>query len=153
MRPTTILLLGLSISMPLTSTFVRAQAATGAGEKAPASASAPAAATEAEKPKIPGAELARPGGGFLGVELRGAALHVTFYDKDKKPAAADAKSISARWRDGGARFVVMLPSSERTLSSAALFRRPYIYTVQLALIGENGEVMENHSVEAAAAAE
>ena len=147
MRPTTILLLGLSIS--LTSTFARAQTPAGTQEKTPAAATPAvpaAAATEAEKPKIPGVELARPGGGFLGVELRGAALHVTFYDKDKKPTAADAKSISARWRDGGARFIVMLPSSEGTLTSAAAFRRPYIYSVQLALIGENGEVTENHWV-------
>ncbi|MCU0792040.1 MAG: hypothetical protein MUE42_04150 [Opitutaceae bacterium] len=96
--------------------------------------------------KIPGLEIARPGGGFLGVRTEGVTLRVTFYDKDKKKIPADAARITARWRDGRPRFAVLLPSEPATMSSPGVFQRPFNYIVYLAVVGPDDSVLETHSL-------
>lgn len=104
------------------------------------------AAEKEEAPKIPGVEIARPGGGFLGLRTEGVTLRVTFYDKDKKKIPADAVRISARWRDGKPRLAVLVPSAPDTLSSPGVFQRPFNYLVFLTVIGPDDAVIESHSL-------
>ncbi|MEO0054063.1 MAG: hypothetical protein RLZZ50_10 [Verrucomicrobiota bacterium] len=105
---------------------------------------APAVAPEAEG-KIEGLALARPDGRFLGVEVEGVRLKVTFYDKEKKKQPADAVRITARWSDKKPRLAVLLPSSPETLASPPVLHRPFGYIVRLALVGANDQVMETYA--------
>ena len=116
---------------------------------APVKPAAPAPAAPAEKKEeatIPGVTLTRPDGRFLGVETEGVTMKVTFYDAEKKPQAADAIRISARWTDTQPRFTVLLPSSPGTLVSPGVLKRPFNYTVYLALVGADDKVIETHSL-------
>lgn len=103
---------------------------------------APAAAAEAE---IEGLAIARPDGRFLGVEVEGVRLKVTFYDREKKRQPADAARITARWSDTQPRMTVLLPASPETLASPPALRRPFGYIVRLALVGADDQVKETHA--------
>ncbi len=109
-----------------------------------APAAAPVAAPEAEG-KIEGLALTRPDGRFLGVEVEGVRLKVTFYDKEKKKQPADAIRITARWSDTQPRLAVLLPASPETLVSPPALRRPFSYVVRLALVGADEQVLESHA--------
>lgn len=115
-------------------------------QTAPSAATAAPAAEEAEEPKIAGVTLKRPDGRFLGVETEGVVMKITFYDAEKKPEAADAIRISARWTDSRPRFTVLLPASAETLVSPGVLNRPFSYIVYLALVGADEKVMETHSL-------
>ena len=113
---------------------------------APAPAASAAADKKEEEPKIPGVVLNRAGGRFLGVETEGVRLKVTFYNQEKKKEPADAIRISARWTDTQPRFTVLVPADAETLASPGVLKRPFNYTVYLALVGADEKVMETYSL-------
>jgi hypothetical protein len=120
-----------------------------ADSTAPASPAKPAPAApaaEEEIGKIEGIEIARANGGFLGVKTEGATLKVTFYDEKKKPVAADAVRISARWHFNEPKRTVLLPSSPETLSSPSVISRPFNYIIYLVLVGADEKPIESHSL-------
>ncbi|MBC8010030.1 MAG: hypothetical protein H7067_08030 [Burkholderiales bacterium] len=106
---------------------------------------APAVAAE-EIAKIEGIEIARSGGGFLGIKTEGVVLKVTFYDEKKKPVAADAVRIAARWQDSRQRRTVLLPATPETLVSPSVISRPFNYIIYLVLIGPDEKEIETHSL-------
>jgi hypothetical protein len=95
---------------------------------------------------IQGMVLTRPAGDFLGVELDGIALKVTFYDAKKKKTPADAVRIAARWASKVRSDTVLLPISPETLISPAVLRPPQNYIVTIVLIGANDQVLDQHRV-------
>ena len=104
-----------------------------------------AVAAEEEIGKIEGIEVARPGGGFLGLLVEGVTVKITFYDDKKKPVVADAVRISARWHDTKPRKAVLLPSTPETLVSPGVFPRRHTYIVFFTLIGPDDQVIESFS--------
>jgi hypothetical protein len=96
--------------------------------------------TEEPAGTISGIAIARPQGGWLGVELRGHTFRLTFYDARKKPVAADATSAVLRWP------VRYQPNDERTqlvptddpavLASAYWVKGPLVFKLHLALLVE-----------------
>lgn len=108
------------------------------------------AATDPKKetiPAIPGLTLTRGDGRFLGVEMQGVQMKVTFYDAKKKKVAADAVRISAHWRDVGKdRNTVLLPGAPEVLISPAVLRKPHDYRVTLVLMGPDDTVLETFHV-------
>lgn len=109
-------------------------------------ADAAKAVAEEKIGKIEGIEIARKGGGFLGIKTEGVVLRVTFYDEKKKPVAADAVRIAARWKDSKPRNTVLLPVAPETLASPSVISRPFNYIIFLTLIGAEEKVIETHSL-------
>lgn len=134
-------------------------APTSAAPKAPATKAAPAKtpATKAVKPKeevlpkIPGTEIPRPNGMFLGLEVVDGNFKLTFYDKKKKPMAVDVTRATARWpnpRSPGDNRTV-LNGSGTALIGAKPVRPPFIFNVYLTLLkgeGDEAKAVENYTV-------
>lgn len=123
----------------------RGQAARPALPAAPA----PSAAAE-EEAKIEGHAISRANGHYLGVELDGLRLRVTFYGPDKKKETADASRIAVRWdhprQTGGFKNAVLTPESAEALASPGVFMPPHTYNVFLVLIGADEKPIENFVV-------
>lgn len=132
----------LGMTTPMIVTSLRAQ-----GRPRP-----PAAAEE--EPKVVGLEIARNGGGFLGVALEGLSLVVRFYDADKKPILAGAARAAIWWnpvnKAGVQRTVMTATPDLLALRSPAQLRPPYVFTVSVTLVREDGETIEQHMVDIAA---
>lgn len=122
--------------------------------KAPAAKAAPAKKTEKkeeELPKIPGTEIARANGNFLGLEVVDTKLKLTFYDAKKKPVAMDVTRATARWDNprapGNNRTV--LNGSGTSLVGAKPVVPPYTFIVYLTLLqgeGDDAKAVENYAV-------
>jgi hypothetical protein len=106
---------------------------------------------EEPPPKIPGVEIARPNGTFLGLEVVGGTFKLTFYDKKKKPMAIDVTRATARWQDPRA------PRANHTVlngSGTALIGQnpvvpPFTFNVYLTLLqgeGDGAKAVENYVV-------
>ena len=76
----------------------------------------PDAAKKEEQPKIEGMEVARSGGGFMGVAMVGLNFKISFYDDKKKPVQADVVRALMRWdpktKSGGWEQAVLSPTSD-----------------------------------------
>lgn len=112
---------------------------------------AQAAAAEEAPPEVEGIEITRPDGRFLGLTMDGLNLRLTFYDADKKPERVDVVRGTARWKPptgGGFERAVLNPADDGvSLRGNQVIRKPWIFTVQLALVDASGEVVETHQVE------
>jgi hypothetical protein len=116
---------------------------------------APVAKKEPKKeeplPKIPGMEIARANGTFLGLEVAGGNFKLTFYDK-KKPMAVDVTRATARWpnpRSPGDNRTV-LNGSGTALVGAKPVLPPYNFNVYLTLLqgeGEEAKAVETYVVQ------
>lgn len=121
----------------------------------PASGKAKAAKPEAKKeeelPKIPGVEIARANGTFLGLEVVGTNFKLTFYDKKKKAMAMDVTRATARWpnpRSPGDNRTV-LNGSGSVLVGARSVLPPYNFNVYLTLLqgeGDTAKAVESYVV-------
>lgn len=110
-------------------------------QAAPANAAAkaqPAAAKVEEPPKIEGMEVARAGGGFLGVAITGGTFKISFYDAKRKPAQADVARALLRWdpkyKQGSERVVLTLGADGKSLASAKTIRPPYAFKLFITLL-------------------
>ncbi|HKB57192.1 MAG TPA: hypothetical protein VKC51_06350 [Lacunisphaera sp.] len=108
---------------------------------------------EEPPPKIPGVEIARPNGTFLGLEVAGGNFKLTFYDKKKKPMAVDVTRGMARWPNkksattGDNRTV--LNGSGTFLVGAKPVVPPFAFNVYLTLLqgeGDEAKAVENYVV-------
>lgn len=104
-----------------------------------------------ELPKIPGMEIPRPNGTFLGLEVVGGNFKLTFYDKKKKAMSVDVTRATARWpnpRSPGDNRTV-LNGNGTALVGAKPVLPPFNFNVFLTLLkgeGEEAKAVENYTV-------
>ena len=107
----------------------------------------PAPAPAEEPATIPGIELPRKKGGFLGLTVEGPSLVLKFYDKDKKPAAPDVARASARWnpvnKTGEVRAVLNPGADAKFLVSPSVVQPPLVFKVYLTLLDAEGNAVES----------
>lgn len=125
-----------------------------AAPKAPAAKAAPAGKVEKKEaplPKIPGTEIARANGTFLGLEVVGGNFKLSFYDKKKKPMAVDVTRATARWpnpRSPGDNRTVLNGSGTALVGQKPVIP-PYTFNVFLTLLqgeGDEAKAVENYTV-------
>lgn len=105
----------------------------GAGKAAPGKAAGKAE----EKPKIDGQEVARAGGGFLGVQIANGTFKINFYDAEKKPTPPNVARAVLRWDAKykvGQERLVLNPGGENSLSNPKSIRPPYTFKLFIVLI-------------------
>ena len=101
---------------------------------------------------IPGVNIARADGTWLGLEVVDGQFKLSFYDKKKKPAAVDVTRATAVWPNPRA------PGDNRTVlnsnGSALVGQKPvippYTFVVRLTLLkgeGDSAVAVENYSVQ------
>ncbi len=104
-----------------------------------------------ELPKIPGMEIARPNGTFLGLEVVGGNFKLTFYDKKKKAMGVDVTRATARWpnpRSPGDNRTV-LNGNGTALVGAKPVLPPFNFNVFLTLLkgeGDEAKAVETYTV-------
>lgn len=117
-----------------------AQAGGGEAKKRAEAAKKSEPASKAEAPKIDGMEVARAGGGFLGVQIVGATFKISFYDAQKKPVAPDVARAALRWdpkyKVGKESVVLNLSEDQKSLSSPRNIRPPYQFKLFITLLKE-----------------
>jgi len=107
-------------------------------------------AADEEEGFIPGIELARPSGGFLGLELVSNTWVVNFYDDEKKPAAVDVARAIVVWPvkyQPNPERLVLNPRGAGTLTNGFIVRPPHNFSVTISLFREgSSDAVETHTV-------
>jgi hypothetical protein len=105
------------------------------------------------EPVIPGANLTRANGTFLGLEVIGGKFKLTFYDKKKKPMAVDVTRANARWPNKRSAtagdYRTVLNGSGTALVGERPVQPPYVFNVYLTLLqgeGDDAKAVENYVV-------
>lgn len=91
--------------------------------------------------KIPGVNITRANGTFLGLEVVGGNFKLSFYDKKKKPMAVDVTRATARWpnpRSPGDNRTV-LNGSGTALVGAKPVVPPFTFNVYITLLKGEGD--------------
>jgi hypothetical protein len=148
--------LAATLALLLSVSVLHAQAPAPA---APAKPAAPAAKTPAKKevkkeelPKIPGINIARPNGTWLGLEVVDTKFKLSFYDAKKKLMPMDVTRATARWpnpRSPGNNFTV-LNGSGSALFGVKPVLPPFVFNVYLTLLrgeGDDAQAVENYTVQ------
>jgi hypothetical protein len=97
------------------------------------------AAKKEEPPKIDGMEVARPGKGFLGVQIANGGFKINFYDAEKKPVPPDVARALLRWdpkNKVGQERLVLNPGAPFALSNPKVIRPPYTFKLFITLLKE-----------------
>jgi hypothetical protein len=119
----------------------------------PATATAPAEEKKDEAPgHIDGMEIARPGGGFLGLQVVNSNFVLSFYDAKKKKAPVDVARATLRWpvkyQPNDERTVLNAGADGTSLSSAKTIRPPHNFKVFVNLFVDDKELpVESYVVE------
>jgi hypothetical protein len=106
---------------------------------------------EAPLPTIPGTEIVRPNGTFLGLEVVGGNFKLTFYDKKKKVMGVDVTRAAARWpnpRSPGDNRTILNPSGNALVGAKPVIP-PFNFNVYLTLLqgeGDKAEAVEHYVV-------
>lgn len=111
-------------------------------------APAPVVPAPAEEPAvIEGLEIARQGGGYLGITVDGVRLVMKFYDAEKKPAPVNVARASARWdpvnKTGEVRSVLNAGPDGQSLVSTPVLKPPFVFKVYLTLLDADGNAVES----------
>lgn len=110
------------------------------------------AAPDAEKEgTIAGTPIARPQGGWLGLELKDNSFVLTFYNAKKKPTPADKTAAILRWS------VHYQPNDERTeltpsgdpavFSSPYPVKPPHSFNLHITLISDTKDAPESYVID------
>lgn len=132
---------------------VAAMLASAWGMAAPTAPDAPAADTKAkEEREVAGVAIARPGGGFLGLEIVNNNYVLSFYTADKEKTAPDVTRATMRWpvkyQPTDERTVLNPGSDGTSLTSPKVVRPPHNFRVFIALFVEGNEsAVETYSVD------
>lgn len=106
----------------------------------------PLAAKKEEPARIEGIEVARAGGGFLGVAIVEGTFKISFYDDKKKPVKANVVRALLRWdpkgKIGQERVVLNLSADGKALTSPRTIRPPYVFKLFITLLQEAVESAE-----------
>ena len=93
------------------------------------------------EPIIPGVNITRANGTYLGLEVEGGNFKLSFYDNKKKPMAVDVTRATARWpnpRSPGDNRTV-LNGSGTALIGAKPVLPPFTFNVFITLLQGEGE--------------
>lgn len=136
MKPFVVLLLGLITAV----VGVAAQPAS----KVPVKAAEPA--------KVAGMEIARPGKGFLGLEVVGGNFRLGFYDENREPISPAAVKAILRWtptnRTGSEFHALDFSADGKALTSPKTVRPPYQFKLFLSLFAAGADApFESHTVD------
>lgn len=111
----------------------------------------PAKAPTEEPAKIPGIEIPRQNGTFIGVTVDGVRLVLKFYDADKQPVAVDVASAFTRWlpttRKGEVRTLLKPDDTGKALVSPPVALPPLNFTAYVTLLDANDKTVEFFSVD------
>jgi len=131
-------------------------AQTPANKDSPPKAATKAVAPEKKKEEpmghVDGMELTRPGGGFLGLEIKNSNFVLSFYNAKRKKIAPDVTRATMRWP------VKYQPTDERTvlnaggdgtsLTSGKTVKPPHSFKVFMALFVEgNDTAVETYNLD------
>jgi hypothetical protein len=114
---------------------------------------APAATKVEEKtPVIPGIEIERPNGAFLGLQIVDNHFVLSFYDVKKKPASADVNRATLRWpvkyQPNDERTVLNRSADGTALSSGMTVRPPRKFKVFMSLFVDGNEsAVESYTID------
>jgi hypothetical protein len=104
---------------------------------------------EEKEAKIPGQTIARGNGTFLGLEVVGGNFKLTFYDKKKKPIAADMDRANFRWvitgKADNERAVLVPAGDGKSMTAGKVVRPPYNFKVFITLVKGEGETAQTES--------
>jgi len=129
MKIATLLLASIGLSLSLAAQPAPPAKGGAAGQKAKKEAK--------EEAKIEGIEVARPGGGFLGVQIVGGAFKMNFYDAEKKPTPPDVARAVLRWDPKykvGQERIVLNPGGSNVLTAPRAIRPPYNFKLFIVLL-------------------
>lgn len=115
-------------------------------------ACAPTPTPDSEKEgTISGTAIARPQGGWLGIELKDNSFVLTFYNAKKKPTPADKTGAVLRWP------VHYQPNDERTelapsgdpavLSSPYSVKSPHSFNLHITLLSDSKDPPESYVID------
>jgi hypothetical protein len=114
---------------------------TGSTKNAASTKKADAKAPDAAK--VEGVEIARSGGGFMGVAMVGSTFKITFYDAKRKAIAADVPRALLRWnpknQSGSERVVLTRTEDGKALASPRNIRPPYLFKLYVTLLKSSVE--------------
>lgn len=105
-----------------------------------------------EPAKITGTEVARPGKGFIGLEVVGGNFRLSFYDEKREPVSPAAVKAVLRWTPAnrtGSEFYALEPSADgKALTSPKTVRPPYQFKLFLSLFAAGAEApFESHTID------
>ncbi len=111
-----------------------------------------AAGKSGETPSIAGREIARPGKGFLGLEVLAGNFRLTFYDENREAVPPAAARAVVRWtpasRPGSEFFALEHSADGKALTSPKTVRPPYQFRLVLSLFAAGTEApFETHTVD------
>jgi len=111
-----------------------------------------AAGKPGETPRIAGREIARPGKGFLGLEILAGNFRLTFHDESREAVPPDAARAVVRWTPAsrpGSEFYALEPSADgKALTSPKNVRPPYQFRLVLSLFAAGADApFESHTVD------
>ena len=106
----------------------------------------------AEPAKITGTEVARPGKGFIGLEVVGGNFRLSFYDENREPVSPSVVKAVLRWTPTnrtGSEFYALEPSADgKALTSPKTVRPPYQFKLFLSLFAAGAEApFESHTID------
>jgi len=100
---------------------------------------APDAPADDKEGTVAGTPIKRALVGWLGVEIKGGAFLLTFYNDKKKPVAADRTSAVFRWpvhyQPNDERTELVATSDPDVLASPYPVKPPYSFKLHIALLG------------------
>ena len=142
-----LLLVGLCCAV----NFVHAKPASA---KSTAAAKSTAGKAVEEEPTIPGVNIARPDGSFLGVTIAEGTFKLSFFDSKKKPMHVDVSRALARWspknKIGGDLTVLNRGGDATSLGGGKPVRPPYFFKLYLTLLrgdGDDAQAVETYVVD------
>lgn len=104
-----------------------------------------------KEPIIPGTNIARANGTFLGLEVVGTKFKLSFYDKKKKPMSVDVTGGLMRWpnvRGPGDNRSPLIANGTALLSVKPVLP-PFAFNVFITLLqgeGDNAKAVESYTI-------
>lgn len=105
-----------------------------------------------EMPEIPGLEIPRPNGGFLGLDLVKSNFVLTFYNKEREKTAPDVARAVLRWPVRYQKLderTVLNPAGDGvSLTSAMFIRPPHNFRLSILLFVDGSpDAVESYNVQ------
>jgi hypothetical protein len=119
-------------------TTVTGTTSTTPGKAAPPPKNAKKEKKDEKPPKIDGLEVSRGDRGFLGIKVEDNTWKISFYNKEKKPVAADVAAIALRWpvqyQPNPERALLSPAGDGKVMSSDKTVRPPFTFTLYVTLL-------------------